>query len=193
MRIVEPLPDRARRALIVGIAAQALAGKTMAAFASDDAVSGPKPPPNLVVINDRLVTSGQPSAEWLRTLKAQGFEAVVYLAPPTVHDAVADEHAIVGAQGLVFVSIPVNFEQPHAADHSLVSAALQALGSRKVLVHCQVNLRASSLVFLHRVIALREDPERAYAQLSRVWKPNATWKRYLEDELRRHGVAFDVY
>lgn len=47
--------------------------------------------PNVVEISPRLVTSGQPSAEALAGLKAQGFEAVIYLAPPTVTDAVRDE------------------------------------------------------------------------------------------------------
>ncbi len=47
--------------------------------------------PNLVKISPTLTTSGQPSPEALAGLAAQGFEAVVYVAPPWVSNAVADE------------------------------------------------------------------------------------------------------
>ena len=49
-------------------------------------------------------------------LAAEGFEAVIYLAPPTVSDAVKDEALIVARQGLVFVNIPIGFEHPTAKD-----------------------------------------------------------------------------
>ena len=127
--------------------------------------------PNLVAISPRLVTSGQPSAEALAGLAAQGFEAVVYLAPPTVADAVRDEPLLVARQGLVFVNIPIRFDNPTERDFETFSSVLRALGDRKVLVHCQVNLRASTMVFLHRAITLKEDPRAAYESVAQVWVP----------------------
>jgi len=47
------------------------------------------------------------------------------------------------------------------------------------------------MVFLYRAIALREDPERAYEAVSRVWKPDDVWRRYIETQLSPYGVAFD--
>lgn len=165
----------------------------LAVVASPSLAAVPKPPPNVVVISDRLVTSGQPSAEWLRTLKAQGFEAVVYLAPPTVPDAVRDEPSIVAGQGLAFINIPIDFERPGQRDYELFVAVMQGLASRKVLVHCQINLRASAIVFLYRAIALRDDPDRAYESVARVWKPDGIWKRYIETQLGRNDVRFQMY
>src|SRR5688572_18740456 len=153
----------------------------------------PKAPPNLVAISERGTTAGQPSAEWLRTLKAQGYEAVIYLAPPTVEDAVRDEHRIVGSQGLAFVNLPIDFAGPTERDLELFRGLLRGFGSRKVLVHCQINLRASSFVFLYRAIELREDPERAYDAVSRVWKPDATWQAFIATQLERNGIAFKPY
>src|SRR5687767_1253377 len=106
--------------------------------------------PNVVEISPRLVTSGQPTAENLANLKTMGFEAVIYLAPPTVQDAVRDEPLIVTRQGLTYVNIPIRFDHPTEADFETFAGVLTGLGSRKVLVHCQINLRASSLVFLYR-------------------------------------------
>ena len=50
------------------------------------------------------------------------------------------------------------------------------VSDRKVLVHCQINMRASSLVFLHRTIALKEDPRVAYEAVTAVWSPRGPWR-----------------
>lgn len=150
-------------------------------------------PPNLVAIPPRLVTSGQPSAAWLETLKAQGFEAVVYLAPASVPDALREEPQIVAAQGLAFHHLPIPFGQPQAAHYEAFARLMQTLAGRKVLVHCQVNMRASSLVFLYRVLVERVPPEQAYEAVARVWSPDGPWKRLMVEELQRHGVAFDPF
>ena len=170
------------RALLLAVVLAAGTAQAQPAFA----------PPNLVVIGPKLVTSGQPSAESLAALKANGFEAVVYLAPPTVSDAVRDEALIVGGQGLVFVNLPIRFEMPTSADFKLFAAVLKSLGERKVLVHCQVNMRASTFVFLYRATVLGEEPRKAFEAVSRVWTPRGPWLRLIEEELRRHQVAFDI-
>lgn len=149
--------------------------------------------PNVVEISPRLVTSGQPSAEALANLKALGFEAVIYLAPPTVHDAVRDEPLIVTRQGLTFVNIPIRFDHPTEADFETFAGVLKGLGNRKVLVHCQINLRASAMVFLYRAIVLREDPRLAYEAVTKVWQPEAAWRRLIEEQLRRHKIAFEPF
>jgi protein tyrosine phosphatase (PTP) superfamily phosphohydrolase (DUF442 family) len=154
---------------------------------------GPALAPNVVEISPRLVTSGQPSAEALANLKALGFEAVIYLAPPTVHDAVRDEQLIVTRQGLTFVNIPIRFDNPTEADFDTFAGVLTGLGTRKVLVHCQINLRASAMVFLYRATVLREDPRIAYEAVTKVWQPEAAWRQLIEDQLRKHKIAFELF
>jgi protein tyrosine phosphatase (PTP) superfamily phosphohydrolase (DUF442 family) len=153
--------------------------------------------PNRVDITPRLTTSGQPSAEELAQLRAQGYGAVIYLAPPGVPDAVADEARIVGRQGLVFINLPIAFDAPTEADlqafSALMQALMQALGPRKLLVHCQINLRASTLVFLHRVTVLREDPRLAWEDVRRVWTPEGPWRTLVVTTLSRHGITFDPF
>jgi protein tyrosine phosphatase (PTP) superfamily phosphohydrolase (DUF442 family) len=147
--------------------------------------------PNVVVISSRLVTSGQPTAVALAGLKADGFEAVLYLAPFTVPHAVKDEAEILERQGIAFVHIPIPFGQPTAEHARAVSRALERLGDRKVLVHCEINLRASSMVFLHRATVLREDPARAYASVTAVWSPSGPWWKLIDEQLRAAGVTFE--
>jgi protein tyrosine phosphatase (PTP) superfamily phosphohydrolase (DUF442 family) len=149
--------------------------------------------PNVVAISATLVTSGQPAADELRKLAARGFAAVVYLAPPTVADAVREEPEIVRGQGLEFVNIPIDFGAPTEADFRAFAATMDRLKGRKVLVHCQVNMRASAMTFLYRAVVSREDPDRAYEAVARVWSPQGPWKALIVAELGRAGIAFEPY
>ena len=126
-------------------------------------------------------------------MRAQGFDAVIYMAPPTVADAVRDEPDILRRQGIAYVNVPIDFAQPSERDFDAVVAALSAHRDAKVLVHCQVNMRASTMVFLYRVVVGKEDPELAYADVARVWSPRGPWRRLIVDVLRRHGVSFEPY
>lgn len=153
----------------------------------------PQPPPNLVTINERLTTSGQPSKEWLEQLKSRGFEAVIYLVPANVPDAVRDEARVVSGQGMVFVNIPIAFDRPAERDFETFAAMLTALSPRKVLVHCQVNMRASTMVFLYRSIVAKEDARTAYEAVSKVWVPDGPWQRLIQEQLHKHGIVFDPF
>lgn len=168
-------------------AAAALLGAVGAVNAAPDA---PKPN-NYVEITPRIATSAQPDAAYLATLKAEGFGAVIFIAPPTVSNAVKDEPLIVGRQGLLYANVPVDFMAPSAADFKAFSGVLAAWEDRKVLVHCQANLRASVFVFLHRVLHDKVPPESAYEAVRRVWNPNPVWREFLISTLKANGIAFD--
>lgn len=169
--------------------ATALLLPSLLAHAADASIEAP----NVVAISPTLVTSGQPSERSLGRLASQGFQADIYLAPPTVRDAIRDEAGIVRRQGLEFVNIPIEFGQPTDADFHNFVATMDRLKGKKILVHCQVNMRASSMTFLYRVIALHEAPEHAYEAVARVWSPDGPWKRLITDELRKAGIAFEPY
>lgn len=175
-------------------AAATLAWERTLAFLKTSGAGAPDlQAPNVVVISDKLVTSGQPGAGALSMLGAQGYGAVIYLAPPGMPDAVAGEAEIVRGQGLEYIQIPIDFGRPAASDVEAFAAAMQRLGERKVLVHCQVNMRASSMVFLYRATVRREEPDRAYEAVARVWSPRGPWKALIVSELRKAGVAFEPY
>ena len=72
--------------------------------------------PNVVAISESLVTAGQPTAESLARLSRLGFQVVIYLAPSTVGDAVAEEPELIRSQGMEFVHIPIQWTKPTEAD-----------------------------------------------------------------------------
>ena len=114
--------------------------------------------PNVVIISPTLVTAGQPTRESLQRLKAEGYVAVISLAPGDTADAVKDQAEILAAQGIEFVHIPIPWQAPEAKHLQATAAALNRLQGQKVLLHCQMNMRASALAFLYRTVYLKEIP-----------------------------------
>ncbi len=149
--------------------------------------------PNVVPISESLVTSGQPTAAGLARLSSQGFGAVINLAPPTVSDAIRDESEIVRKQGLPYVNIPIAFGNPTDSDFQEFVATMNKFKGKKILVHCQVNMRASSMTFLYRVVIEHQNPEKAYESVARIWSPEGPWKRFIAAELKRAGIPFQPY
>jgi len=152
-------------------------------------------PPNLALLDERWSTAGQPSAAWLGLLKQKGFDAVLYLAPSTVGDAVADEPEIVRGQGLVFAHVPVDFARPTLDDYRAFEAQLREWRAQnlKLLVHCQLNMRASTFSFLYRVRNEGADPETAWAAVQKVWTPLGPWKALVQQLLAEQNIGFDPF
>ena len=149
--------------------------------------------PNVVAISQSLVTAGQPNARSLSSLRDEGYTAVIYLVPANAADAVPREAELLREQGIEYVQVPIQWDRPTDADFDAFAAAMKRQGDGKVLVHCQINLRASSMTFLYRVIAQGEPPDKAYESVASVWSPNAVWKRYMAAQLARANVAFEPY
>jgi protein tyrosine phosphatase (PTP) superfamily phosphohydrolase (DUF442 family) len=147
---------------------------------------------NYVAATERLHTAGQPNAATLATLAEQGFELVVNLAPPSSQGAVPEEGKLVAEDGPAYVNIPVSWQQPTYEDFELFSAVMNGARDRKVLVHCQLNMRASAFTFLYRVIHEGVAPEEALEALRTVWIPRDQWATFTADVLERHDVAFEL-
>jgi protein tyrosine phosphatase (PTP) superfamily phosphohydrolase (DUF442 family) len=147
---------------------------------------------NYVVATERLHTAGQPSAAALSSLGEQGFELVVNLAPPNNPGAVPDEGKLVAGHGATYVNIPVNWQKPTYEDFEIFSAVMNGARDRKVLVHCQLNMRASAFTFLYRVVHERVAPAEAMKALQAVWIPRDQWATFTADVLAKNHIDFKL-
>lgn len=178
----------------VRLLALGLAGLLLStAVAAQKAVLPPDPAlqaMNVMRLGDRLITAGQPDRQSLATLRErEGVQAVIYLAPSTARDAVAEEPALLAAQGIEFVHIPIPWEAPTAEHAQAFRAAMNRLRDRKVLVHCQANMRASALTFLWRVLDGGVPLAEAHADLKRIWTPDGPWRAVVDAQLKPAGLA----
>ncbi len=135
---------------------------------------------NFLMLSPFVATAGQPTEDELAAVKAAGFEAVINLLPATSPNALPEEERIVSGLGLEYVHIPVEWGNPMAADAKRFFDALDAHVGRRVFVHCAANMRVSAL-YLYRTVRQHVPPVEAAEDLHRIWTPNETWQRFIDD------------
>ena len=150
-----------------------------------------EPPANHVVVSDRIHTSGQPTEAQLRGLKAAGYELVINLAPPEVFGSIRQEGGLVAQTGLDYVNIPVDWHNPSYDDFEFFSEILKQSTSKRVLVHCQVNKRASLFTFLYRAVHEGIEPDEAYENVAAVWVADPHWLEFARTVLGKHKINYE--
>jgi protein tyrosine phosphatase (PTP) superfamily phosphohydrolase (DUF442 family) len=149
-------------------------------------------PGNFMQWREGLASAAQPDSAWLSRVKDLHYDVVVNLAPPQVHGSIVNEGGIVAAKGVTYVNIPVDFMRPTAEDFRFFSEVMKANARRNVFVHCQVNLRGSSFVFLYRVIHEGVAVNEALDKLYGVWSPDPVWKKFIEETLEKNGKRAEL-
>jgi protein tyrosine phosphatase (PTP) superfamily phosphohydrolase (DUF442 family) len=134
-------------------------------------------------INDKLVTSGQPTRDQFETIQDAGFGVVINLALPTSDNAIADEGSLVTHLGMSYVHIPVDFKAPSRSEFLAFCRVMEAFGEEPVFVHCAANMRVSAFVFLYRVLCLGVSIAEAEVDLHAIWHPDEVWSRFIQDQL----------
>jgi protein tyrosine phosphatase (PTP) superfamily phosphohydrolase (DUF442 family) len=147
---------------------------------------------NFVAVTESLHTAGQPDATHLSGLGARGYGMVVNLAPPTSRGSIETEGRLVAAAGITYVNIPVDWQNPAYADFELFSDVLDHAAGRKVLVHCQMNMRASMFTFLYRVVRRKVPPAEAFQYVRQVWLPQDQWLSFGRMVLQKHNIDFEI-
>lgn len=138
---------------------------------------------NFYDFSPTLATGGQPSAEQLAAIRDAGFEIVVNLALPTSTHALADEAEIVAGLGLEYIPIPVVWEHPTLDDLERFFAVMEANRQRPIFVHCALNYRVSTFMYLYRVLRLDVPHDEAIWDLRSIWEPDETWSAFIKAAL----------
>lgn len=134
---------------------------------------------------DGITTSGKLEAGDPARLAGIGVRHVVNLALDDHPEALADEGALLGAEGIAYTHIPVPFDAPTPAH---VAALADALAARPgpTHVHCIMNWRVTAFFYMLDRAAGVPEPE-ARARMAKVWDPLASeddraavWRRLLE-------------
>ena len=137
----------------------------------------------------QLSSSGQPSAQQLKTVSEAGFRRVIYLAFSDNGTAIETEDRVVKKLGMDYVHIPVDFEKPTLEDFEDFAAVMNRDKQERTLLHCQINLRASTFSFLYRVIYGEVSMAEAKQDLDAIWVPDEVWYRFIIDVLQQHGLS----
>jgi uncharacterized protein (TIGR01244 family) len=121
-------------------------------------------------VDDRLITSGQPSEDQLRAVAAGGMDTVVNLAPHDAANALPDEAGLVRALGMTYHHLPVVFANPTEDDFAAFEQVMAELPPEsRTLLHCAANFRVSAFYGLYAIKHLGWTVEQAEAFRAPIW------------------------
>ena len=130
-------------------------------------------------LDNRITTSGQPTEAQLADIASLGVRLVINLALSSSPRALPDEAAAVGALGMAYLHIPVDFGNPAEADFAAFCAAMNDAREELVHIHCAANYRVSAFLCRYRCQVLGVGWEEAYGDLERVWTPDDVWAGFI--------------
>jgi uncharacterized protein (TIGR01244 family) len=100
--------------------------------------------PNYYLVRPGLATAGQPTEEGLAQLNALGFKTVINLRLP-IEKWTGNEEETVKAQGLKYVTVPINPLTFGAEEVAAVRAVLEDESAGPVLLHCATANRSAAV------------------------------------------------
>lgn len=139
--------------------------------------------------SDTFASAGQPDTAQLSRVKEAGFERVIYIALSTSEGALAHEDSIVTELGMEYVHIPVAWSSPETAGFDAFVALMESGETKKTLLHCQANFRASAFAFLYRVIHQGVSVDVAKADMDAIWRPDEVWRQFIFSTLSRASIS----
>ena len=144
---------------------------------------------NYQYLNEKLCSSGMPTAEQMKEAAKAGTQVVINLALTTSPGALPNEGAVVEALGMQYIHIPVEWNNPTKRNLDDFFAAMDEHQEEKVLVHCQANYRASSFIMMYRVLRQGWEKEDAIPVMEKMWNPEdfPVWKKFIDENLAHHS------
>lgn len=138
---------------------------------------------NFRFVSKSLASSGMLDFKKYSQIKQYGFKHVVNLIPGMQ----IKERRVVEQLGMSYEQIPVDWGNPTLEDFQKFVALMKSYGNEKVFVHCQLNWRAASFVYLYRVTQLGVSKEEAEKDLKAIWNPHDGWDEYIESVLKAYS------
>ena len=132
-------------------------------------------------VDEQVITGGQPSEEHLRAAAAEGCRSVINLAPISPRYSLDDEPGLVESLGMTYHHIPIDWDQPTAADFAAFEQVLQAIPAEKTLIHCAANFRVTAFYSLYAQKHLGWSAAQADAFRASIWQGSdyPVWEAFI--------------
>ena len=134
---------------------------------------------NYLVLNEQLITGGQPSQDSFKKLSKKGVVVVVNLLP-SHQNLIDNEEFLVAENNMDYIHIPVDWDNPKETDFNSFVMAMKKHQGEKILVHCAMNMRVSAFIYLYRVLHDNFHKEKAKESMEKIWKPSGNWAEFIE-------------
>ena len=140
-------------------------------------------------LNEKLASSGMPTAEQFKEIAESGVEVVINLAPPDVPNALQKEDELAANLGIEYLNIPVIWRAPESEKLVHFMDEMDAHAGKKIHVHCEANYRASAFIMMYRVLRLGWKKEDAIPVMEKMWNPEdfPVWQKFIDSNLENHS------
>jgi len=135
--------------------------------------------------DEKLSSSGMPTAEQMRAVAEAGVQVVINLAPHDVPTAIPNEDTLVNELGMEYLNFPITWRAPETEALTKFLDAMDANAGKKIHVHCEANYRASAFIMIYRVLRLGWKKEDAVPVMERMWNPEdfPVWQKFIDNNL----------
>lgn len=130
-------------------------------------------------IGEAIATSGQPTPSEFAAIAQAGYRAVINLATSTSTNALDNEGVIVTDLGMIYIQIPVVWDNPQLEDVQTFFSIMQSLKGDRVWVHCAKNMRVSCFIYLWQKYVLQLSEDRASYPMNQIWQPTGIWQELI--------------
>ena len=136
---------------------------------------------NYVKVDERLITGGQPTEDQLRDAAAEGYTAVINLAPVNPPYTLEDEAGLAQSLGIAYHYIPVQWNAPTDEDFAAFEEAMRATADDKLLIHCAANFRVTAFYSLYARKHLGWSEAEGETFRARIWAGSdyPIWETYV--------------
>lgn len=136
---------------------------------------------NYLKVDDALILGGQPTAEQLTAVAAEGYSIVVNLATFDPGRSLPDEAGLVRSLGMTYHPIPVDWDNPTDADFAAFERTLLHRPEGRTLIHCAANFRATAFYSLYALKHLGWTEAQAEAFRAVIWKGSdyPVWRAFI--------------
>ena len=136
---------------------------------------------NYQQLTPQFASAGLPTNEQLTSLKQNGFTHIINLIPGDF----SEEASLSQQLELGFKQIPVDWHNPTMDDYMQFVDTMTAFKKQnpdgKILLHCQLNYRASAFAYLYQVTQNKQNPAQAKAVLNQIWQPEGKWQQLIDE------------
>jgi protein tyrosine phosphatase (PTP) superfamily phosphohydrolase (DUF442 family) len=136
---------------------------------------------NYIKVSEEIVTGGQPTADQLRSLAAEGFTTVINLATIDPPHSLENEAGLVKALGMNYYHIPVEWDNPQESDYLAFERLMTNLPPGKTLIHCAANFRVTAFYALYAQTHLGWPATQADEFRDTIWRGSdyPVWKEFI--------------
>jgi protein tyrosine phosphatase (PTP) superfamily phosphohydrolase (DUF442 family) len=142
---------------------------------------------NYKFFNEKLSSSGMPTADQMKTVAEAGVQLVINLAPHDVKSAIPNEGELIQSLGMQYTNIPINWGTPTKDGLDKFLDLMDANQDKKVHVHCEANFRASGFIAIYRILRLGWKPDEAFEVMHTVWDEDSypVWKMFIDNAINK--------